>query len=202
MDLSLEENQRQVMFDYWRMTSNYPPEKINRMIDALDKAGDLSSEAVETAKELAELIAERQESLVQQAAAEEAAQKKAIQEQTEKITKVIEALPNVEKSYRNRLQTFMFTPVKYEEGYSTQLNRAINQITANPEHFVQLADLLAQYNPEKGFNFERVKAQVKTETNKQFKDIINKLDSKVKIKSSSTEKLGENFDWDAWINNS
>lgn len=202
MDLSSEDNQRRVMFDYWKLTSNYSPEKINRMIDALDKAGDLETEALTTASELSEIIKERQEQLVADAKKQEEQEKMLIKQQTEKITKVIENLPNVEKTHKNRLQTFMFTPVKYEEGYSTQLNRTINQITSNPEHFVQLADLLAQYNPDKGFSFEKIKSQLKTESNIKFKDIIDKLDSKSKVKGSTSPRVKDDFDWDSWMQNS
>jgi len=194
MDLSSEDNQRRVMFDYWKLTSNYSPEKINRMIDVLSKAGDLESEALTTASELADIIKERQQELVENAKKEEERTKQLVEEQTKKITTVIENLPNVEKSYKNRLQTFMFTPVKYEEGYSTQLNRAINQITSNPEHFVQLADLLAQYNPDKGFSFEKIKSQLKTDNNIKFKEIIDKLDSKSKVKGTSSQRVKDDFD--------
>lgn len=194
IDLSSPDNQRQVMYDYWALTSNYSPEKINRMIDALDKAGDLESEALETAQELQEIIEERKQKLIEEAALEEENQKKRIQEQTEKIVNIIDNLPNVEKARKSRLQSFMFTPVKYEEGYSTGLNRTIQQITSNPEHFVQLADLLADYNPNKGFSFERIKAQVETQKNKNFKDIIDKLESKSKIKGTPSKQIKEDFD--------
>lgn len=194
IDLSDPNNQRQVMYDYWALTSNYSPEKINRMIDALDKAGDLESEALETAQELKDIIEERKEQLIQEATLAEENEKKLIQEQTTKITEVIQALPNVDKTRKSRLQTFMFTPVKYEEGYSTGLNRTIQQVTSNPEHFVQLADLLADYNPDKGFSFERLKTQIETQKNKNFKDIIDKLESKSKVKGTPAKQIKEDFD--------
>jgi len=164
------------------------------MIDALSKSGDLDSEAIETAQELNELIEERKQNLIQEAKAQEENQKKLVQEQTARLTKVIEQLPNVDKARKSRLQTFMFTPVKYEEGYSTGLNRTIQQVTSNPEHLVQLADLLADYNPDKGFSFERLKTQLSTETNKNFKEIINRIDSKSKVKGSPSKQIKEDFD--------
>lgn len=197
LDLSDVENQRRVMYDYWANTSEYTPEKINRMISSLEKSGDLESEALETAQELNALIEERKATLIERAKEEEEARKAQVQEQTKKITTTIQALPNVDTARKNRLQTFMFTPVKYEEGYSTGLNRTISQITSNPEHFVQLADLLADYRPDQGFDFNRLKTQLKTETNKSFREQINsKLDSKSKVTGNTTKSIKDDFDWD------
>lgn len=167
------------------------------MIATLEKSGDLESEAIETAVELNELIEERKANLIASAKEQEEAQKAKIKEQTQKITQSIQALPNVDNTRKSRLQTFMFTPVKYEEGYSTGLNKTINQITSNPEHFVQLADILADYRPDQGFDFSRLKTQLKTETNKSFREQINsKLDSKSKVKGNTSKVLKEDFDWD------
>lgn len=198
LDLSDEANQRKVMYDYYAMTSPHSPEKINKMINRLAESGALEEEAIETAPELVELVDQRKQELIQQAAAEKAAQEAQVQEQTKKLNTVIEALPNVDATRKNRLKTFMFTPVKYEEGYSTQLNKTINQVISNPEHFVQLADLLADYNPDKGFNLERLKTQLKSENNSTFRELINsKLDPKTKVKGTSNKPLKEDFNWDS-----
>ena len=201
LDLTDENNQRKVLYDYYRSTSSYSEEKINRMINRLADIGDLEDEAVDAVKELVQYKEQQKEQLLAEAANQEQAAKEATKKQTEELTKLIETTSLIGDERKNRVKAFMFNPIKENGQYTTQLNQTMSAITTNPEHLIQLADILADYNPSVGFNFDRLERKSKTKDTKSFKDLLDqKLDPKTGLKGSNKKVINEDFDWDGFLN--
>ena len=201
LDLSDETNQRKVLYDYYKTTSSYNEEKINRMINRLADIGDLEDEALDAVKELVDHKEQQRQNLIIQAAQEEQLEKERTAAQTQKIQSVIETSVAIAPERKNRVKAFMFNPVKENGQYTTQLNQTMGSITSNPEHLVQLADILADYHPSTGFSFDRIEKKLKTKDVKSFKDLLDqKLDPKASLKGSNKKVVNEDFDWDGFLN--
>lgn len=96
----------------------------------------------------------------------------------------------------------MFVPVNDGESTMTQFQRAMSQITNNPEHLVQLADILADYNPKKGFSFERRDKQLQTGAARTFREILHsKADPRVAIKTGVQDNPKDDLNWAQYFNN-
>lgn len=200
-NLDDEEDQRAILFEYYRLTSNYTDEKINKIIDRF-QADDLRQEAEETVGELQELADERKQRLIEETKAQEELRKQQVLEQTTKLTDAIEKSNAFDAARKNRLKTFMFVPINDGTTNSTQLAKTMQQITTNPEHLVQLADILADYNPKTGLSQERIKKQLKAQSNISFKEYLHsKVDPKSQVKNGRQQKIAENIDWDTYFNN-
>lgn len=198
-DLDNEEHQRAILFEYYSQTSNYTPEKINKIIDRLSPE-DLADEARETVDELKQLAAERKATLAQQAKLEREAEQARIQKETEKLTSLIDESKSFDEARKNRLKTFMFVPVNNGQTRATQLATTMQQVTSNPEHLIQLADILADYNPKSGFSMDRIKKQLKTQTNQSFKDYLHsKVDPKSQMKGGIQQKPENDVNWDEYF---
>lgn len=91
---------------------------------------------------------------------------------------------------KNRIKQVLFSPIKTGDRTATEFDTNLDSILANPEHLVQLADILADYNPKIGFNFDRIKKQLKSESTTTFKKLIQeKLDTKSKVGGSSSKQI-------------
>lgn len=171
------------------------------MINRLADIGDLEDEAVDAVKELVQYKEQQKEQLLAEAANQEQAAKEATKKQTEELTKLIETTSLIGDERKNRVKAFMFNPIKENGQYTTQLNQTMSAITTNPEHLIQLADILADYNPSVGFNFDRLERKSKTKDTKSFKDLLDqKLDPKTGLKGSNKKVINEDFDWDGFLN--
>jgi hypothetical protein len=82
-------------------------------------------------------------------------------------------------------------PVRLQGGYeTTEFNLILNQVQTNPEHIIQLTSLLLDYDPSKGFNFDKVLSKKEnTKAVKSFRQKLADLDRDspiVKTKGSHT----------------
>ena len=75
----------------------------------------------------------------------------------------------------------------------TQFDHAMSRIYSNPDHFIQLADLVADYNEKSGFNFDRLKSKIKAESNSSLKNLIDNTLGTTK-KGSSVKQVKDDFD--------
>lgn len=184
--------QRKVVRDYYLQTSNHPPERIERMVAKLEDRGHLYDEAVDALEEIKQFKEQKKLQLDAIAKAEEEQRKLQAQQEIDKLNKTIEEATFLEAERKNRVKSFVLAPIKVDGKVTTQFDNALEQIFANEQHFVQLADMLADYNPKQGFNFERLEKKIKTKNNTAFKKLLD--ETLVSTRSGAAKKpLNEDF---------
>lgn len=197
LDLTDENTQRGVMAYYYKSVSQFDEDKINRHILRLEKAGDLEDEALSVIGELKdreertklETLAYHQQ---QRAAAEEADRKYRLS-----IQQSIDKATFVEEPRKQKLKNFLFNEKRTKDGVFTEYNLALSNISTNPEHMAQLADLLLDYNPSVGFDLSRFTAKAKTTAVKSIKTKLSELNSNAKAGlTGTTSKVSNSSDFD------
>lgn len=196
LDMEDIDVQRQVVFDYYKSTSSWSDDKILKFIDTLEKDSDFKAEAEDALNDLKELSSKRQQHLLdQQQLAIEKQQEQARQE-AERLSKLIDDNSQFEGLRKNRLKTFILNPIKTDSGVTTEFDNTLTKIFSNPEHFVQLADILADYHPSKGFNFDKLKNQLKSSS---ARGIRQTLQSALETKGGKQQPPSkEDFDWEEY----
>jgi hypothetical protein len=184
--------QRKVVEEYYLKTSNHPQERIDRMISKLEERGDLYEESIDALNELKQLKEAEKANLVEKAKQEQAVQQQKALEEAKKIEQTIDKVDFVDETRKNRIKSFILAPIKVDNRVTTQFDNALEQVFNNEEHFIQLADLLADYNPKQGFNLERIKKKLKTENNKAFKRLLDETLSSTR-KGPAKKPLNEDF---------
>ncbi len=196
---STKEGQRKIMEAYYKATSKYTDERIQKMIDRLEDRDELEEEAIDSLSELKQLMEEEKAALMKRA--EEEAQDRALKnaKQVQLITEAIDS--HEDEARRSKIKAFFFNQVeKPDGGATTEFDMVLSSIKDNPEHFVQLADILLDYDRKKGFSMERYKTQGKTQATRKLSSILgDKLNSKSKVKSNTSESKQEDFDWKNYI---
>lgn len=198
-DLDDVMHQKSIIYHYFKQTSNYTDEKIAKLIERFDET-ELREEAETTVDELKQMAQERKQALLTQADQEKQAAETARQENTDRLTNVIESNKSFDTSRKERLKTFLFVPVNDGQTSSTQFARTMSQIASNDEHLVQLADLLADYNPKSGFTFDRIKKNLKSDTNKNFKQYLNEKTDPTSARGNNTRQVVNDLKWDDYFN--
>jgi len=196
LDLEEVEDQKKVMYNYYKMTSNHDDAKIQRLINRLEESGDLKSEAEETLEELVNLKKENAKKLISEKKEAEKKEQELVSKRIKEINDSLEQT-NFSIERKNRIKSFIFTPT---DNGATQFTEAINQVYNNPQHFVEFANFLSNYHPSKGFDYDKLKKQVQTENIKNIKEIISeKLDARTKATGRSTNTIPEDFDWERYF---
>lgn len=195
-DVNDPDTARKIMYQYYKETSNYSDEKIKKFIDKLEESDDFETEVAEALDELKELKKERQAKLIESAKEQERLEADRAKQQAELIRTTIEANKEFEGLRRDRLKGFILNPIVINGNNTTEFSATLSSIFSNPEHLVQLADIIADYNPKNGLNMNRLKKQAKTESTKSIKNLLaSALDSRRPTGQSSTSPDDANFDW-------
>ena len=174
LDLSSPDNQKKLLREYYKETTAFSDDKINKLIASIEEDDALAEEVTEAAEKLQDIRQRRKQQMAQQAAQQEAANKKAVELRTQKLVEAIETSPNIHPTRRQKVRTFFFSPLKTEQGQSTAFNETIKNIMDNPEHQAQLADILLDYDKEKGLLLDRLEKRAKTKGVAQLRDRLSK----------------------------
>ena len=170
IDLDDEDNQIKVLRQYYKEIFNYTDEKTDKLISRLQAKEGLKEGALDAVEDLKEHKTELQKRLIEDAKAERERAQKAAQKERELLTASLKELDSARQS---KIEAILFNPIKTEDGVTTEFNYYLNKISATPKHLVQLADLLVDYNPEKGFNLERFEQRVLSNKTKAFRALID-----------------------------
>ena len=195
--------QKAVLRTYYKeVNPNYKDDKIDRMITSLEKMGEdsLKEEAVEAIDYLRKLKEDRQNELIQKAKEDEQARKVEAQKRATEITKLIDESKS-DSLRKNRLKNILFLPVEKNGKTTTEFNASLDSILQNPEHLIQFAELVADYDPRVGFNFSRLSKQINTQSTTKFRDLVQaKLGDKITIKGNPA-KQKDDLDLSQWLQN-
>jgi len=201
IDITTTEGQRQAIYLSLRETSNYPDEKIKKIVSRLAEDEDeLASEAAEAYRELVGIKEQKQQAMIQQARIEKEQQQQMIQQRTQALHSAIESSQTIHPQRRNKIKAFFFEPLNTPEGVTTGFNYSINNILQNPEHQAQLADILLEYDPSVGFSSDRLEKRVKTKATQQFQTLLQKAIDPKNVQKSSSQRpqSSKDFDWDVF----
>lgn len=197
------ENQRRVLTEYFKRTSNYTDDKISRMIDSLHATGHLESEAETALSELKDIGEEERTRLIEEQKArteQEIAENKKFREN---ITKKISESEYIQDLRKSKVKAFLFNIQEFEGGNKeTQFNRVLKNIASNPEHLVQMADLLLDYDNKKGFTLDRFTRRAATKGAKTLKDQLQSITNNrnnINEGTAVTVTNTQDFPWDAFL---
>lgn len=191
LDLEDVDNQKEVLYQVYKNTTNFSDDKIEKLISALEKQGSLEEEAVAGVVELRSVQEKMREELQEQARLQQVANLEKEKENRILLSSKIKESP-LSSERKSRLETFLFTNTK--EG-DNKMDATINSIVQNKDHLIQLADLLLDYDPKTGFQIaDRFSKIGKTNAINEFQ---NKLQEKfvAKSKSKGPVKNDTNIDW-------
>lgn len=198
LDITTENGQREAVFQWYKATSKHTDDRINKFIARLELDDSLASEAESALEELKTIEANRTAELTELATQKKQQQETQYREERALLQKVIPTI--ADKSRQPKLESFLFNQIKKGDKVKTPFNFTLEQIGATPEHLVQLADILLDYNPTTGFNMSRLEQRVATKQVNNLKDIIEqKLSPKSKLSSSAASQIKDDFDWNEFI---
>jgi len=201
LDLSDQENQKQVVARYLKDTTKYSDERINKMISALETSGMLEQEAEANRLELINLEEEKKIQFEQRQQDLERQQEEQERELRHTFSSIIDEMEILEDKRRGKLKAFLNNKqLRRGQQPSTQFQRTIAKVQQNPEHIVQLADILMDYDPEQGFNFKRLEQKVKTKNNSNIKSRLDGVFNPSDQARSGRYTPGStsSFDWEGW----
>lgn len=199
LDLEDEGDQETIIATYYKEQSNMSDEKIQKLIQRLKASESLGEEALEAKQYLTEYREAKKLEFV-------AAQAKAQEEYNERIKQEAKKFNDSFNSYQTtqtrkaQIQGLFQAAPSQKNKYTTLLD----SIQSNYSHLLQFADLLLDYDPDKGFNIERFQKQATTNKTKSLKDALdNRIrETRPKLKGSLSDKEANDFDFEKFLKHS
>lgn len=172
-DLSSLEGQKKILRSYYKETSNYSDERIERLINRFDE-DELEDEAKTTLSELKDIKEEKKAALIKKAEEAEAEKIRKAKENAEIFAKTIDEAEFLEGSRRTKVKALFANQLKTDKGTTNGFLHTLNQILSNPTHTIQLADIMLDYNPTKGLSLDRLQKKAATQTAQSVKSLLEK----------------------------
>lgn len=196
LDVTQAEDQKEILKQYYKRTTKYTDERINKLIDKAALTDTLYEDATEAYEELKELYEAdvKQIAIEEQRAQQEKEQKEA---QLRKVySETIDKVEFIPKERKNKVKAYLFNVQVYDEEPDTQFNRTLKLISNNPEHLVQLADVLMSYDPKKGLTLDRIAKVEATKATKSLKDKLQAITQPTKklLGGTPRKSSGDQFD--------
>lgn len=194
--LSSDENlQKQVVKDYYKQTSRFSDEHIDKMIERLSDLGELEEESKISVKELAKFQEERQQQAIQQAEQERQRVIEEQQKQLDNFKKILEqteeVIPGVKvsKSIKEKIERNITTPVAYDQN-GNPINKIGKYRNENPIDFEIKLNYL--FEATKGFtDFSIFSKKGKSEALKELENVSKSLDSRNASGSNKAPKANK-----------
>jgi hypothetical protein len=194
-DITTESGQVAAIRSYYKNVNNWNDDRIERAVKRLDTE-DLKEEAEIALSAIEEHEAElAQEKIKAQQDAQKAEEQAMIHYQQTLRTAIADA-KFIEDGRKKNIQNFMFNPVKKQDGMSTEYQRVLKQIQGSPQHMAQLADLLLDYDKEKGIPYDRFKRSAKTSLTQDLQKALSTTD-----KQKSAAIKDEDINWASLLSN-
>ena len=198
LDLTREEDQKLALRMYYEQTSSHPSDRIDRMIARID-TDELATEAKDAVLSLQAFLDKKKEDLAQEAKQKDTELQQARADQERAITTAVNsALP---ASRAKVVQNFMLSPLKVENQVTTRLNYTLQNIFRNPEHLVQLADILADYDNSKGLTSTRLEKKAASNVSNNLRQLVDErlASSNLKTKKAAPPQQKNKLDLGSWL---
>lgn len=196
-DLVDPDIQKQILYQYYKTTTSMPDEKIASMVSKLEKLGNLKEEVEDAVEYLQNFKEEQKEELVRKQQESVKQQEEKAKEFNDAIVKAIDTVDAIPAERKGKVRNFIYSQVTKANQTDTDFNRTIRSILSTPEHYVQLADILMDYDSQKGFTFERFVSKGKSAANTEFRRKLDEaLSPRDKVsKTSSVKSDVSQIDW-------
>ena len=200
IDVSTKDAQRGALRDYYKQTTKYGEDKIEKFIKRIEDSGDLEEEALDAVEQLIGLKEEREKTRLAKEKLAKKQEDENFKAYKESMEKAIINSKVISKKDQNKLKSFMFNIVTVNGEQTTKRNKIIKDIYSNPEHEAELAALLWNYDPDKGFDYSYITNKHKSETVSSIKKSLNK---KLKKLPKSTKKAANTpvINWETILDN-
>jgi len=165
LDLSSEENQVKIYKDYLNSTGKFSDNRINQLIDLLQEEDELGAEAQKAQEYFIQESQKKQEQLNKEAVQKRKQEDVVMRQRQQEFMSAL-AQTGYSKPQQQRILN-SFSPVELDEGVQLrQFEKTLVDIQRNPQHFIEFLTLLNEYEPSKGFTFDRVEKQKETKATK------------------------------------
>lgn len=199
IDLDELENQQEVVRTYLKKTTAFSDNKIENQIKSLSQSGEIVSEAKEYLGELIAFQEKERQELNNKIEQQRQKDRDDLLKWKEDRVNIIKAAKDVDDARKAKLKAFVVNEVYTDRSRApvTELMQVLRMINNNPEHYVQLADILMDYSPEKGIDYDRLTKKLNTKITSSLKD---KLDDTAIVPKGKQirKKIEEEFNWDEW----
>ena len=199
IDLDELENQQEVVRTYLKKTTAFSDNKIETQIKSLSQSGEIVSEAKEYLGELIAFQEKERQELNSKIEQQRQKDRDDLLKWKEDRVNIIKAYKDADDTRKAKLKAFVVNEVYTDRSKApvTELVQVLRMINNNPEHYVQLADVLMDYSPEKGIDYDRLTKRLNTKITSSLKD---KLDDTAIVPKGKQirKKIEEEFNWDEW----
>lgn len=153
----------------------------------------MEAEAYDALEELKELKKEETEAAMREAQLNQQEKERKAKELRDNISETIKDSEYISKERKSKIQAFMFNPIKKGTEVLTDYERNLRNIAKNPKHLVQLADIIFDYDNEKGINLERFKKIGESSANKSLKEKLENKMNNLKNPGSTKAREQQNY---------
>lgn len=183
--------QKQVIEQYYKATG-IEDEYINEKIEDLEDFGKLEKEAKVAIKFLDKNKQEVNKSLVQDVKERERLERERFETNQSILNETI-SKTKIPKERQSRVIQEIMQPLKLKNGGEiTMLDYRLNIIKNNPEHIIQLSNLLLDYNEKEGLNIGKLaERSVNTKTAKNLRSKLEEIEKNSTISKSKTSSSYE-----------
>lgn len=196
--LSSDENlQKQVVKDYYKQTSRFSDEHIDKMIERLSDLGELEEESKISVQELTKLQEEQQQQAIQQAEQERQRiieeQQKQLDDFRKTLEQTEEVIPGVKvsKAIKEKIERNITTPVAYDQN-GNPVNKIGKYRNENPIDFEIKLNYL--FEATKGFtDFGVFSKKGKSDALKELEDVSKSLDNRNTSRSNKAPKANKDI---------
>lgn len=199
IDLDELENQQEVVRTYLKKTTAFSDAKIENQIKNLSQSGEIVTEAKEYLGELIAFQEKERQELDNKIEQQRQKDREDLLKWKEDRINVIKTYKDLDDARKAKLKAFVVNEVYTDRSKApvTELVQVLRMINNNPEHYVQLADVLMDYSPEKGIDYDRLTKRLNTKITSSLKD---KLDDTAIVPKGKQirKKIEEEFNWDEW----
>lgn len=199
IDLDELENQQEVVRTYLKKTTAFSDNKIENQIKSLSQSGEIVSEAKEYLGELIAFQEKERQELDTKIEQQRQKDRDDLLKWKEDRVNIIKAYKDADDTRKAKLKAFVVNEVYTDRSKApvTELVQVLRMINNNPEHYIQLADVLMDYSPEKGIDYDRLTKRLNTKITSSLKD---KLDDTAIVPKGKQirKKIEEEFNWDEW----
>lgn len=190
-----EQSKKQVVAQYLQATTNFSPNKIEKVIEALE-----DDELEEEAQKAYEALVNSQKAYVEQLREERLQRQQQMaqyyRQQLESIKQAIET-SSYHPHKKQKLERFIFEPKKTAEGVKTHFQLVLEQIASKPQHLIELADILTNYSSDRGFDLSSWERKAQSNVVARIKGSLPKEQAP---KSSKTNSQPTDF-FENWLSN-
>lgn len=199
IDISTAENQKAIIREFYKKTTKYSNDRIDKLVDKAAITDSLYEDAEESLQELKQIATQELTALAEQQAAEQEAVRKREEQMRKVFAETVDKVEFIPQDRKGKVKGYLLNVQVYEGEPDTQFNRTLKMISANPEHLVQLADVLMSYDAKKGLTLDRITKIESTKATKSLKDKLQSITQVNPAGKGAHQKPSNAFSWDEFL---